>query len=100
MQHRLDRLDGGRQALERARQRVAQAALDPDFVASTAKGHDRLLSPCPAAAGRMDAPAPPAPPRFKHGAGDVGGLHLMKMNSSGGRGRLHPTCPEGNLIRT
>src|SRR5215217_7613435 len=60
MQHSLDRLDGGGQALECAQQRFAQAALDPDLVASTAKGHDRLLSPFPAAAGRVVALPPPS----------------------------------------
>ena len=42
VQDRLHRLDGGREALERGQRRVAQAALDPDLVGTTAMGHDQF----------------------------------------------------------
>src|SRR5215208_7341537 len=80
MQDGLDRLDGGRQALEGGQQRVAQAALDSDLVVSTAVGHDRLslmmLSRSSGRTNRLVALSILAP-------GGLNGPHPMEVNQRG-----------------
>jgi hypothetical protein len=88
VQHRLDRLDRGRQALEGGQDGVAQSALDSDLIATTAIGHDRLLSP------RRS---------LDHDAAGPQRLHLKKVKSSGSRvtpgARPSSSSPAGDLIR-